>query len=147
MSLSFRGQLCGYDERNFLVYVLSIGFDDVTASAEARRGEVRQKVGQTANWRQMRSLICAYMLRDECTLFHRWQFLVLLQSSRIEVSLILYIVLLHDLHLRKLVLIDQCLGEHLVGDEWQSAILATVEHFVSVLVVREAVLLLVYVLA
>ena len=78
----------------------------MTASAEARRGEVRQKVGQTANWRQMRGLICAYMLRNECTIFYRRQFLVLLQSSRIDVSLILYIVLLHDLHFRKLVLVD-----------------------------------------
>ena len=57
------------------------------------------------------------MLRDECTLFHRRQFLVLLKSSRVEVSLVLYIVLLHNLHLGKLVLVDECLSEHFVGDE------------------------------
>ena len=85
------------------------------------------------------------MLRNESTLFYGRQFRVLLQSPRIHMSLILYIVLLHDLHLGKLVLVDQCLSEHLVGDEWQGAILAAMENLV-VSVMRELMLLLVYIL-
>jgi len=38
------------------------------------------------------------------------------------------VVLLQDLHFRKLVLVDQCLLEHGSGDQRQHAVLPTMEH-------------------
>ena len=40
----------------------------------------------------------------------------------------LYIVLLHDLHFGKLVLVDESLLEHGIRDEWKCAVFAAVEH-------------------
>ena len=100
-----------------------------TFSAEASRREIGEEVCQAANGRQMGRMIRPDQLRDQGTLFHGWQPGVLLQLSQVKIRLLTDVVLLHNLHFCKLMLVDKCLSQHLVRDEGQSAIFTSMENF------------------
>ena len=117
------------------------------APKEPGRREVCQKIGQAANRGQVGSHIRPDVLRDEHALLDWRQLLVLLEPPSVYVRLLLDIVLLHDFHLGKLMLVDQGLGEHLVRDQRQGAVFAPMKHLKLVILGVMMVLLMKLVLA
>lgn len=64
----------------------------------------------------MRCLLCTDHLRNKGSFFDWWQLLVPSQLLLVDICLFAYVVLRYDLHLSELMLIDEVLGEHVVGN-------------------------------
>lgn len=145
LSLPLLGHLSCQNERDLPVHVLAIGRLNlwrVAAPAEPSRRKVSEQVGQAADRRQVWWLVCADLGGHQRPVLHRGQLLVVLQALQVAQRLLPNVVLLHDLHLGELVLVDQSLGEHLVRDQGQRAVLTAVEDLdVEALVLMEHLLL------